>query len=101
MRANVLRHEANGRAGHADHGADGCRDLRAAGFESLVFVVDRLKRSCASGAVASKVYDAATQLCHRTALGMACTAMTYGFSFDAIFLRGEEEAEGIRSGLGV
>ena len=40
-----------------------------------------------------KVCDAATQSCHRKALGMAYTSMTNGFSFDTIFLRGEEEAE--------
>ena len=89
MRANVLMREANGRAGRADHGANICRDIGATDREPLIFVADLREKSCAGGAMASKLCVVVMHLCHRTALGMACAAMTDGLSFDTIFLRGE------------
>ena len=99
-RTNVLCYKAGGQAGRADHGADVCCDLGAADRKPLVLVAYHRKRSCAGGAVALKVCDVATQRCHRTALGMACSALVNGFSFDTIFFGGEEEAGKIRSGSG-
>ena len=87
--ANILRGEADGPAGRADHGPDGCRDTVAADGDSLVLVAYRRKRSCAGGAVASKVCDAATQRYHWTALGIACSAVADRFSLDTIFWCGE------------
>ena len=81
--------EANGRAGRADHGANVCRDIGATDREPLIFVADLRENSCAGGAMASKLCVVVMHLCHRTALGMDCAAMTDGLSFDTIFLRGE------------
>ena len=41
----------------------------------------------------SKVREAATQCCHRTALGMAGTAVADGLSLDTILFSGEEKAD--------
>ena len=84
-RTNVLWRGDDGRAGRADHIADGCHDISAADRDPLVLVEYCHGRSSAGGAVTSKVCEAAKQRCHRIALGMAYSAVVDGFSLDTIF----------------
>ena len=96
---NVLWCEPNGWGRFADDDVYGGRDLGAANHYPLVFVAQGSKRSCASGAVASKICDASTQFCHWKALGVASSVVADVFSLGAIFLFSEEEAYEFGTGL--